>query len=122
MVQFPSATVGRAGENFPIYYKTPFPGRKRGSGTANEFRLPESHGPRYRARVGTWRLGYMIPIRLPWRPRARPSATLHEIPICSITSKLGIKYYSRSIGLSSEIFAAECAEKRVYQRETQSGN
>jgi hypothetical protein len=24
-----------------------------------------------------WR--YMIPIRLPWRPRARPSATLHEI-------------------------------------------
>jgi len=25
-----------------------------------------------------WR--YMIPIRLPWRPRARPSATLHEIP------------------------------------------
>ncbi len=30
----------------------------------------------------------MIPIRLPWRPRARPSATLHEIPICSIKSKL----------------------------------
>src|SRR6266851_9160046 len=28
-----------------------------------------------------WR--YMIPIRLPWRPRARPSATLHEIPVCS---------------------------------------
>ncbi len=22
-------------------------------------------------------------IRLPWRPRARPSATLHEIPVCS---------------------------------------
>src|ERR1019366_826917 len=31
----------------------------------------------------------MIPIRLPWRPRARPSATLHEILICSIMSKLG---------------------------------
>ena len=34
-----------------------------------------------------WR--YMIPIRLPWRPRARPSATLHEIPVCSVKSKLG---------------------------------
>ena len=30
----------------------------------------------------------MISIRLPWRPRARPSATLHEIPICSVKSKL----------------------------------
>ena len=30
----------------------------------------------------------MIPIRLPWRPRARPSATLHEIPACSMKSKL----------------------------------
>src|SRR5580658_521333 len=30
----------------------------------------------------------MIYIRLPWRPRARPSATLHEIPICSMKSKL----------------------------------
>jgi len=29
----------------------------------------------------SWHLqqGYMIPIRLPWRLRARPSATLHEI-------------------------------------------
>jgi hypothetical protein len=40
----------------------------------------ESHVPRFRAGVGTWRSGYMIPIRLPWRHRARPSATLHEIP------------------------------------------
>jgi hypothetical protein len=39
----------------------------------------ESHVPRFRAGVGTWRSGYMIPIRLPWRHRARPSATLHEI-------------------------------------------
>jgi hypothetical protein len=30
----------------------------------------------------------MISIRLPWRPRARPSATLHEIPACSVKSKL----------------------------------
>jgi hypothetical protein len=42
----------------------------------------ESHVPRFRAGVGTWRSGYMIPIRLPWRRRARPSATLHEIPVC----------------------------------------
>ena len=39
----------------------------------------ESHVPRFRAGVGTWQSGYMIPIRLPWRHRARPSATLHEI-------------------------------------------
>ena len=42
----------------------------------------------------------MIPVRLPWRPRARPSATLHEIPACSIKSKLGIRYYYRPSGLS----------------------
>src|SRR5580700_2135317 len=39
----------------------------------------ESHVPRFRAGVGTWRSRYMILIRLPWRHRARPSATLHEI-------------------------------------------
>src|SRR5271166_4179055 len=33
----------------------------------------------------------MISTRLPWRPRARPSATLHEIPIYSIKSKLDKK-------------------------------
>src|SRR5271168_1176679 len=42
----------------------------------------ESHVPRFRAGVGTWRSGYMIQIRLPWRHRARPSATLHEIQAC----------------------------------------
>jgi hypothetical protein len=41
--------------------------------------LPESHVPRFQERVGTKQLGYMIPVRLPWRRRARPSATLHEI-------------------------------------------
>src|ERR1700722_13400692 len=41
----------------------------------------ESHVPRFRAGVGTWRSGYMIQIRLPWRLRARPSATLHEIQV-----------------------------------------
>src|ERR1035437_1223241 len=46
----------------------------------------------------------MIPIRLPWRPRARPSATLHEIPICSKKSKLGIRYYNRPSGLSRPFY------------------
>ena len=54
----------------------------------------------------------MIPIRLPWRPRARPSATLHEIPACSITSKLGFKYYNRPIGLSSGIYTAKTPSAR----------
>src|SRR5438128_11094700 len=44
---------------------------------------PESHVPRYRARVDTSQPGYMIPIRLSWLRRARPSATLHEIQVCS---------------------------------------
>jgi len=39
----------------------------------------ESHVPCFQERVGTSIVGYMIPDRLPWRLRARPSATLHEI-------------------------------------------
>jgi hypothetical protein len=45
----------------------------------------ESHVPRFQERVGTSQPGYMIPVRLPWRLRARPSATLHEIQVCSPT-------------------------------------
>jgi hypothetical protein len=41
----------------------------------------ESHVPRFQERVGTSQSGYMIPVRLPWRLRARPSATLHEIQV-----------------------------------------
>jgi hypothetical protein len=41
--------------------------------------LTESHVPCFQERVGTRHRGYMIPDRLPWRLRARPSATLHEI-------------------------------------------
>jgi len=41
----------------------------------------ESHVPRFQERVGTSIPGYMIPDRLPWRLRARPSATLHEIQV-----------------------------------------
>ena len=43
----------------------------------------ESHVPRFQERVGTKHPGYMIPDRLPWRHRARPSATLHEIQVRS---------------------------------------
>ena len=39
----------------------------------------ESHVPCFQERGGTSMPGYMIPDRLPWRLRARPSATLHEI-------------------------------------------
>ena len=42
----------------------------------------ESHVPCFQERVGTSIPGYMIPDRLPWRLRARPSATLHEIQVC----------------------------------------
>ena len=41
----------------------------------------ESHVPCFQERVGTSIPGYMIPNRLPWRLRARPSATLHEIQV-----------------------------------------
>jgi hypothetical protein len=41
----------------------------------------ESHVPCFQERVGTGHPGYMIPDRLPWRHRARPSATLHEIQV-----------------------------------------
>src|SRR5438270_1618250 len=43
--------------------------------------LTESHVPCFQERVGTSQMGYMIPVRLPWRHRARPSATLHEIQV-----------------------------------------
>src|SRR6478752_7279396 len=43
--------------------------------------LAESHVPCFQERVGTSHPGYMIPDRLPWRLRARPSATLHEIQV-----------------------------------------
>src|SRR5579871_4998460 len=44
--------------------------------------LAESHVPCFQERVGTSHPGYMISDRLPWRLRARPSATLHEIQVC----------------------------------------
>jgi len=43
----------------------------------------ESHVPCFQERVGTGHPRYMIAVRLPWRLRARPSATLHEIQVRS---------------------------------------
>jgi hypothetical protein len=52
---------------------------KRLSDGATLMLSAESHVPCFQERVGTSIMGYMIPDRLPWRLRARPSATLHEI-------------------------------------------
>src|ERR1700758_2664386 len=56
--------------------------RKRKRGYRMQIQLAaESHVPCFQERVGTSIPGYMIPDRLPWRLRARPSATLHEIQV-----------------------------------------
>src|SRR5215831_8235461 len=56
--------------------------RKRKRGYRLQIKLAaESHVPCFQERVGTSIPGYMIPDRLPWRLRARPSATLHEIQV-----------------------------------------
>src|ERR1700756_5705025 len=66
--------------NWPKNTKTSSPEKeKRLRENGNKSRLPESHVPRLRERVGTKQSRYMIATRLPWRQRARPSATLHEI-------------------------------------------
>jgi len=62
----------------------------------------ESHVPCFQERVGTRHPGYMISDRLPWRLRARPSATLHEIQVrseertCSAHVTEGYSVRSRS--------------------------
>jgi len=43
---------------------------------------------------------------LPWRPRARPSATLHEIPACPMKSKLE-KKTTTDRAVCQEDFVAE---------------
>ncbi len=57
----------------------------------------ESHVPCFQERVGTSIPGYMIPDRLPWRLRARPSATLHEIgsalPLSGRTNLCCVSYH-----------------------------
>jgi hypothetical protein len=55
----------------------------------------------------------MIPIRLPWRPRARPSATLHEIPVCSKRANLRaiVLLTDRSVKDVRTIFRGQTAER-----------
>ena len=61
----------------------------------------ESHVPCFQERVGTSHPGYMIPDRLPWRHRARPSATLHEIQVCSEEQTCDVDF-TRHKGSSQE--------------------
>jgi len=68
----------------------------------------ESHVPCFQERVGTSIPGYMIPDRLPWRPRARPSATLHEI---GSTQRMNVRrtcsviVQNRSVGSQAKLEA-----------------
>src|SRR5215472_16017806 len=63
--------------------------RKRKRGYRMQIQIAaESHVPCFQERGGTSIPGYMIPDRLPWRLRARPSATLHEIQVCPKKGKL----------------------------------
>jgi hypothetical protein len=93
--------------------------------------LAESHVPCFQERVGTRHPRYMIPDRLPWRLRARPSATLHEIQVrseertCScdgiepsdptsrgnsFTTK-GRKVHEGNLGIASFAFRRRCGSK-----------
>jgi hypothetical protein len=73
----------------------------------------ESHVPRFRAGVGTWRSGYMIPIRLPWRHRARPSATLHEILSAPKGKLVSTMLHGRVGGVKSELTRAVRSNERL---------
>src|SRR5215472_17614068 len=78
--------------------------RKRKRGYRMQIKLAaESHVPCFQERVGTSIPGYMIPDRLPWRLRARPSATLHEIQVRSeerTCSQYATKHPGRRQGVS----------------------
>jgi hypothetical protein len=55
----------------------------------------------------------MIPDRLPWRHRARPSATLHEIQVCSpllMKSKLVLIMVQNAGGRVKSKLGAGCIE------------
>ncbi len=68
----------------------------------------ESHVPCFQERVGTSIPGYMIPDRLPWRLRARPSATLHEIGSAPKSELVGLMVLQvgggRQGGLAADSF------------------
>src|ERR1700747_2885802 len=74
--------------------------------------LAESHVPCFQERVGTSHPGYMIPDRLPWRLRARPSATLHEIqvrPTHERQANLSDNDTKRSVGSQEGVAAPKAA-------------
>src|ERR1700688_4414114 len=103
---------GRAGEKAPRIRRPLSQEKGKEVGMQIKMKLAsESHVPRFRAGVGTWRSGYMIPIRLPWRHRARPSATLHEIPSAP-KSKLILMMLHRRIGFV-KINPSESTRARV---------
>ena len=64
----------------------------------------------------SWHLrsGYMIPIRLPWRPRARPSATLHEIPDLLNEEQTWVRIVLPTERSVKGIFAAKRGKNRCY--------
>ena len=67
---------------------------------------PESHVPRYRARVDT-----ILPFcagRLSWRHRARPSTTLHETQACPLGANLNVLCVSQPISRRKPV----CSERR----------
>src|SRR5215471_18312696 len=69
------------------------------------YALAESHVPCFQERVGTSHPGYMIPDRLPWRLRARPSATLHEIQVYPQGGQTCSKYVTKHRSGRQEILS-----------------
>jgi hypothetical protein len=57
---------------------------------------PESHVPRVPGESWHLATGSCLPIRLPWRLRARPSATLHEIQGLLRRANLSSKSYKET--------------------------
>ena len=84
----------------------------------------ESHVPCFQERVGTGQSRYMIAVRLPWRLRARPSATLHEIQVRSEERTRCLSCYKMSCRTSREKLSAmhQLAGTRSYTEESFDGN
>src|SRR5712692_4104526 len=79
ILQLLSVTAGRAGKNYPVNTKPLF----RMGKEAREMRINCAYPNLMVPVAGRELAPDDQQIRLPWRPRARPSATLHEIPVCS---------------------------------------
>ena len=69
----------------------------------------ESHVPCFQERVGTGQSRYMIAVRLPWRLRARPSATLHEIQVRSEERTRCLTCYKMTLSHVKGEFAGSCS-------------